>query len=84
MEEVDALHGVAGNDLVSLDVAQVAVEDLLADEVDDSLNVLGLLLLVRTLMQLVKVDLGEESLHDLNEKGVAEEDIYVLDKLFHA
>lgn len=44
------------------------MHNFLADQINDGLNVLCLLLFVLGLMKLVEIDLWEESLHDLNKE----------------
>ncbi len=62
--------GVSVDYLLPLDVLQVHIEDLLTQEVDQSLNVLGYLLLRFRPLKLGKVDLRIRLLKEVNVKLV--------------
>jgi hypothetical protein len=66
LEQVDAVFGVAANDLLAFDVLQVVHEDVLAEHVDQGLDVCRHLLFVLGLHKLAEVAVGEgrhEELH---------------------
>jgi len=84
LQQVDAVFGISIDDLVSADVRQIILEDLLTQEVNESLDVFGHLLLILSGSQLAKIDVGEGCLEELDIELVREEYCQVINRLLHA
>ncbi len=83
LEEVDAMLGVAIDYLLSADVRQIILQDLLAEQIDQRLNVLCHLGLVLASRQLREVYLGESRLEELDVELITEKDRHIVDGLCH-
>ena len=71
LKEIDAVLRIPINDLVARDVAQVALQDLRLEQLDQDLEVLSDLLLTASRLQVVEVDLRERRFEELQVEGVA-------------
>ena len=62
---------VSADDLITTDVLQVVLQDLLRKQVDQSLDILSHFLLVVSLLEGAEVDIRESCLEKLNVEHVA-------------
>jgi hypothetical protein len=84
LKEVYAVFRVAIDYLLSLDVAEVILEDLLTQKVNERLNVFCHFTNVLTCCQLREINLRESSLEKLNVEFVTEKDSNIVDGLLHS
>lgn len=76
--------GVSVDDFLALNVVEVVFEDVLAQQVDERLDIVGHFLVGRGLLELRKVDVGKSPFKERNVELVREEHLHVFDRLLNA
>lgn len=81
LEQVHALTGTSIHDVCPANVVKVKLEDLGAEKLNKSLNVVGHLFVSRALLQTPEIDVREGRRKELNIERVCEEHVHVVDEL---
>jgi hypothetical protein len=74
---------VSVDDFLTLNVVQVVFEDVFTQQVNQSLDILGHLLVGSGFFERGEVDVGESSLKERNVKLIREEHLHIVNWLFN-